>query len=241
MKYLVVFLSLIFFTSCQITEKLTIHSDGSGIIELEQFREENSYLQLAGEEYSKENVFQDTAYVFQDYITKYNENFVKYKPEEQQLFQKYANVKAHIKRSSYEKEFRTVFSLQFNKVSEIPDLFKTEDYASDIQHNYALEAENHYFRIEYAFDGKIFKRSVSIINKAELEKAKQDCEKFISKYGSSKLVQSYVLKYHFPKNIKSFSNPKAIIGSDKKSLILEFKLSDCLQNPEMTNLEVVLE
>lgn len=241
MKYLSSLLILILFASCQITETITINADGSGDIKVEQLREENSYMQLAGEEYSKENIFQDTAYVFQDYITKYKENFVKYKPEEQQLFQKYTNVKAHIKRSSYEKEFRTVFSLQFNKVSEIPDLFKTEDYASDIQHNYALEAENHYFRIEYAFDGKIFKRSVSIINKTELEKAKQDCEKFTSKYGSSKLIQFYVLKYYFPKNIKSVSNPKAIISSDKKSLILEFKLSDCLQDPEMTNLEVVLE
>ncbi|MDQ6527604.1 hypothetical protein [Flavobacterium sp. LHD-85] len=241
MKYLSSLLILFLFASCQITETITINPDGSGDVIVEQLREENSYMQLAGEEYSKENIFQDTTYIFQDYITKYKANFVKYKPEEQQLFQKYANVKAHIKRSSYEKEFRSIFSLQFNKVSEIPDLFKTEDYASDIQHNYALEAENHYFRIEYAFDGKIFKRSVSIINKAELEKAKRESEQFVAKYGASNLVQTYTLKYHFPKNIKYVSNLKAIINSDKKSLILEFLISDFLRDPEVTNLEVVLE
>jgi hypothetical protein len=241
MKYLAVFLLLLSFASCQITETLTINSDGSGTIEMEQFREENSYMQLAGEEYSKENVFQDTTYIFKDYIEKYKDNFLKYLPEEQQLFQKYADVKVHIKRSSYEKEFRTVFTLHFNKVSEIPDLFKTDNYASDIQHNYALTAENHYFRIGYSFDGKIFKRSILIINTAEFEKAKQDCESFISKYGSSKLTQLYVLKYRFPRTIKSASNSKAVIDSDRQSLVLEFKLSDCLKDPEITNLEVVLE
>lgn len=241
MKKILVILSLLLFISCQITETLTINPDGSGTIEIEQLRDENSYMQLAGEEYSRENVFQDTTYVFKEYIEKYKENFLKYKPEEQQLFQKYAIVKTQIKRSSYEKEFRTVFTLHFNKVSEIPDLFKTEDYASDIQHNYALTAEEHYFRIGYAFDGKVFKRSVVIINTAELEKTKLQVENFEKKYGSSKLTQLYVLKYHFPKKIKSVSNPKAIINSDKKTLTLEFKLSDCLQYPEMTNLEVVLE
>lgn len=241
MQYISIFLLIICFTSCQITETITINPDGSGSIEIEQLREENSYMQLAGEEYAKENVFQDTTYIFNDYIKKYNENFIKYLPQEQLLFQKYANVKVQIRRSSFEKEFRTSFHLNFNKVSEIPDLYKTEDYASDIQHNYALTAENHYFRIDYSFDGKIFKRTVSITNTAELEKMKFQNKEFIAKYGSSKLTQLYILKYHFPQQIKSVSNSKAIIGSDKKSLTLEFQLSDCLQDPESTNLEVILE
>lgn len=241
MKYLLVLLFFILLSSCQITETITINADGSGDVEVVELREENSYMQLAGEEYGKENIFQDTTYIFKDYINKYNENFLKYLPEEQQLFQKYANVKVHLKKSSFEKEYKTEFFLPFNKVSEIPDLFKTEDYASDIQHNYALTAENHYFRISYDFDGKTFKRSISIINTADFEKAKGDSEKFKAKYGSSKLTQSYVLKYHFTKNIKSVSNSKAIIGSDKKSLTLEFQLADCLKDPESTNLEVILD
>lgn len=241
MKNLLSLLFLILFTSCQITETIIINSDGSGDIKVEQIRDENSYMQLAGEEYSKENIFEDTTYVFKEYINKYQENFSKYTPQEQQLFRKYENVKVHLKKSSFEKEYKNEFSLHFNKVSEIPDLFKTENYASDIQHNYALTAENHYYKIEYDFDGKTFKRSVSITNSTELEKAKGESEKFLTKYGSSKLTQSYVLKYNFPKKIKSVSNSKAVIGSDKMSLTLEFLLSDFSKNPESTNLEVVLE
>ena len=85
MKHLVLLLLIFLFASCQITETLSVNSDGSGTIKLEQFRDENSYMQLAGEEYSKENVFQDTTYIFKEYIDKYNENFTKYTAEEQQL------------------------------------------------------------------------------------------------------------------------------------------------------------
>ncbi|KFF06525.1 hypothetical protein [Flavobacterium reichenbachii] len=241
MKYLSAFLLFILFAGCQITETLTINRDGSGDLEVVQLRDENSYMQIAFEQYSKENIFQDTTYVFKEYIEKYNENFLKYQPEEKQLFQKYANVKVHLKKSSFEKEFRNVLSLQFDQVSEIPDLYKTENYASDIEHNYALTAENHYYKIGYDFDGKIFKRSVLITTTAELEKTKEECKRFENKYGALKLLQSYVLKYHFPRKIKSVSNEKAILSSDKKSLTIEFQLSAFSQNPADTNLEVVLE
>jgi ribosomal protein L14E/L6E/L27E len=241
MKSIQALLILILFTSCQITETLNINPDGTGTIEVVQLRDENSYMQLAGAEYSREEEFQDTTYVFKEYITKYNETFLKYTPAEQQLLQKYSNVKVHIKKSSFEKEFRNVLSLNFSKISEIPDLYKTENYADDIKYNYALTAENHYYKIEYAFDGNVFNRKVSITSPEMLQKTKDEFKKADSKYTSLKLTQSYTLRYHFPRKIKSFSNEKAILSSDKKSLILEFLLSECMQNPEMTNLEVVLE
>ncbi len=241
MKYITAFLLLLLVTSCQITETININNDGSGTIEVVQLRDENSYMQLAGDEYSKEEVFQDTTYVFKDYIEKYKETFLKYSWAEQQLFQRYSNVKVHIKKSSFEKEFKTTFNQNFNKVPEISDLYKTEDYADDIKNNYALTAENHYYKIDYDFDGKVFKRLVSITNQTELQKVKDKFSNMDTKYASLKSVQTYTLRYHFPKKIKLVSNEKALISPDKKSLTLEFQLSDCLQNPEITNLEVILE
>lgn len=241
MKFIPSFIILILLTSCQVTETIKIKPDGSGSIEVVQFRDENSYMQLAGERYSHEEAFQDTSYVFQEYITKYNETFLKYTPDEQKLFQKYSNVKVHLKKSSFEKEFRNTFTQNFNKVSDIPDLYKTEDYADDLANNYALTAENHYYKIDYAFDGTVFKRLVSITNQAELQKEKDKFTNMDPKYKTLKLTQSYVLQYHFPKKIKSVSNNKAIMSADKKTMTLEFLLSDCFQNPEMTSLEVVLE
>lgn len=241
MKYLKVFALLILASGCQITETITINTDGSGRIEVVQHRDESSYMQLAGDQYSKEEVYEDTTYVFKEYIDKYNETFLKYTPAEQQLFQQYANVNTHIKKSSFEKEFKTTFMLNFTALSEVPDLYKTENYADDIKYNYALTAENHYYKIGYSFNGKVFKRTVLVTSPELLQKTKEEFRNADYKYTSLKLMQTYTLLYHFPGKIKTVSNEKAHISADKKSITLEFQLSDCMQDPESTNLEVILE
>lgn len=241
MKYLSALIIVLLLTSCQVTETLNINPDGSGNIEIVEFRDENSYMKLAGENYIHEEFFKDTTYTFKEYIAKYKETFLKYTPLEQQLFQRYSNVKVHLKKSSFEKEFRNTITQSFTKVSDIADLYKTEDYANDIKNNYALTAENHYYKIEYTFDGTIFKRLVLVTNLAELQKQKEQFINMDPKYASLKLTQSYMLRYHFPKNIKSVSNKKAVISSDKKAMTIEYQISDCLQNPEITSLEVILE
>ena len=91
-------------TSCQITETIYLNQDGTGKIETESLRDEHSYMQLAGENYAKEEVFRDTTYIFKDFITKYSETFSRLPKSEKVIFQKFATVKVHIKKSSYEKE-----------------------------------------------------------------------------------------------------------------------------------------
>jgi hypothetical protein len=241
MKYCFYLLLIAIVTSCQVTETIHINADGSGTIEVEDLRDENSYMQLAGENYSKESVFRDTTYVFEEYINKHNDNFIKYTQPEQDLFSKFKNVKVHIKKSAFDKEFRTTISQSFQKIENVPDLYKTEDYADDIENNYALTAEEHNFNVGYTFEGSVFKRMVKITDVEKLKKKSEEIESLKKQTSQFKLVQSYVLNYHFPRKIKSVSNVNAIIGADQKSLKMQFLLSDCLQNPELTNLEVVLE
>ena len=228
-------------SSCQITETIHLNQDGTGKIETESLRDEHSYMQLAGENYSKEEKFEDTAYVFKDFITKYSETFSKLPVSEKAVFQKYATVNVRIKKSSYEKEFRTKINQNFDKIEDVPDLYKTQEYADDLEHNYALTAEEHYYNVSYAFDGSLFKRTVKITDKAELKKQLDKISELKTRFSNFKINQPYTLKYHFPRKIKSVSNVKAKISEDKKSLELQFLLSDCLQNPESTELEVILE
>jgi hypothetical protein len=198
-------------------------------------------MQLVGDRYFKEDEFQDTTYIFKDYIQKYNETFLKYSAEDQKILKKYSNVKIHLKKSSFEKEFRDVFSLDFNTLSEIPDIYKSQIFADDLKNNYVLNTGRNYFKVAYTFDGNVFKRQVSITNLDEFQKTKEEMKKRDPKYNSPKLLKAYILKYHFPRKIKSVSNEKAIISSDKKMMTIEFQITDCLLNPEITSLEVVLE
>ena len=180
-------------------------------------------------------------YIFKDVITKHSETFSRLPAFEKAIFQKFATVTVYNKKSSFEKEFRTTISQPFNTIAEVADLYKTEEYADDIVNNYALVAEEHYYSVNYTFDGNVFKRIVKITDATELKKQQVEIEGLKNRYAKFKVAQDYVLKYHFPRKIKSVSNVKATISEDKKSLELQFLITDCLVNPESTSLEVVLE
>ena len=239
-EFILLLLAVVLLSSCEVTETLHINADASGTVEYDSHRNERSYMQIAGEQYAKETVFRDTTYFFKDYIDKYNSNFIKYTETEQELFSTFKNVKVHSKKSAFDKEFRTTISQDFNKVEDVPDLSKAEDYSSDIAHNYALTAEEHYYNIRFAFKDNQFRRIVTITDAAMFEKEKEKLESY-NKIAQLNLVQTYVLKYYFPHQIKSVSNPNTVIGSNKKSLELRFTILDFLKDPVSTNLEVILE
>lgn len=241
MKRILLLLLILLNTSCQVSETLRINPDGTGTIEVNEVREENSYMQLAKDEYAKEDSYRDTTYVFSDYFNKYGETFARTSKEDQNVYLRYSDVKVHIKKSSIEKEFRTLISQQFKNVTDIVDLYKAENYADNIKNNYALSAEEHYYKVSYTYVRNRFNRTVKITDSIFLKREFDRLEKYKTYYKGLKLVQSYVLDYHFPQKIQSVSNLQAKISVDRKSLILEFLLTDCLQNPEITNLEVILE
>lgn len=238
MKYISVFLILISFASCQITETININSDGSGNIDIYTLRDENSVNQLGRQNFGSEK-FRDTIFTFQDYIRKYQETFVRFSKADQALFTEHANVKMHIKVDPIQMENFNRVSVDFKKIDEVPNVYETLGLANSLKENYPIWKKS--YKIKYSFDGVIFKRSLQIMDQENFDKDQKEWEERRKIYSKYKLVQSYILNYHFPRKIKSVSNEKAIISSDKKSLTVEFQLSDCLQNPKITDLEVVLE
>lgn len=241
MKRILLLLVILLTSSCQVAETLRINPDGTGTIEVSELRDENSYMQLAKEEYAKEDFYRDTTYVFKDYFTKYGETFARTSKEDQNVYLRYSDVNVHIKKSSSEKEFRTLISQQFKNATDIVDLYKAENYADNIKHNYALSAEEHYYKVSYSYVGNRFNRTVKITDSIFLKREFDRLEKYKTYYKGLKLVQSYVLDYHFPRKILSVSNPQAKISENQKSLSIEFLLTDCVQNPTITNLVVILE
>ena len=235
------FLLLLLVASCQVTETLHLNEDGSGSLEVIELRDEQSYMQLAKEDYAKEDVYRDTTFYFKDYYIKYAETFNRTGKEDQDVYYSYADVKVHQKKSSYEKVFKTTITQNFIKATDLVDLYKTENYADDIKFNYSLAAEEHYYKISYDYDGNRFSRNVKITDSIHFKDKADYVERLKNHYKGQVVTQRFVLDYHFPRKIKSVSNPSAKISADKKSLKLELLLSDCLQNPEITSLEVILQ
>ncbi len=236
------YFSLFFILSgCQMSEMLHINSDGSGTIKTTSLRDEQSYMKLTFGDYNNEEVFYDTTYVFKDFIVKHAATFDRISEADKAVLRKYKKVLVSIKKSSYDKVFQTTISQKFESASQIVDLYKTTEYASDIRNNYALSAEEHYYKVSYLFDGGTFERKVSVTDTLELKKQRTRLDTLAIKYGKLDLTQSYRLDYHFPRRIKSVSNSKVVFGEDRRSFILDFRISDCLKNPESTNLKVILE
>ncbi|WP_165932630.1 hypothetical protein [Flavobacterium cellulosilyticum] len=52
-----------------------------------------------------------------------------------------------MKKSAFDKEYRTTISQDFKKAEDIVDLNKTEYYADENRHNCALTAEEPYYSI----------------------------------------------------------------------------------------------
>jgi hypothetical protein len=244
MNKIFLLLLLQFAISCQVTETLHFNKDGSGTIIIDQMRDIHFMEKMSAmknQASTNTETFIDSTYVFGDYIKKYESNFIKYSPADQKVFKKFANATVRKVENAYNKEYRTTISQQFITAKEIADLSKIQEYADDIKNNYSLAAEEHYYTVDYLFESLVFKRIVKISNqdflKAEIEKI-DGYKKKLQKYNP---IETFVLKYSFENIIKSVSNPAAVVGVDKKSMVLEFKLSDCLQNPEITNLEIVFE
>jgi hypothetical protein len=244
MNKIFLLLLLQFAISCQVTETLHFNKDGSGTITIDQMRDIHFMEKMSAmknQASTNTETFIDSTYVFGDYIKKYESNFIKYSPVDQKVFKKFANATVRKVENAYNKEYRTTISQQFITAKEIADLSKIQEYADDIKNNYSLAAEEHYYTVDYLFEALVFKRIVKISNqdflKAEIEKI-DGYKKKLQKYNP---IETFVLKYSFENIIKSVSNPAAVVGVDKKSMVLEFKLSDCLQNPEITNLEIVFE
>jgi hypothetical protein len=103
-KHITLFLT-VFLTSCQVTETIHLKEDGTGNIEIRKLRDEHSYMQLMGENYSKEDVFKDTTYVFKDLTAKNSETFSRLPAFEKTIFEKFNTVKVHVEKRSFEKNF----------------------------------------------------------------------------------------------------------------------------------------
>ena len=236
-----IFVLLLLTTSCQVTETIHFTEDGSGTIAVEMLRIEQSYQQLAGEEYNKGEVFVDTTYVFDDYISKHSETFSKLTLEDKAVFNAYKGVKVHTKKNSFEKEFRTTFTQNFLQANQIADLYKTQEYVSDIVHNYALSAEEHYYKVAFKLSSNEFKRMVTIIDEEHLKREQATINNYKKQLGEKKMHQRITLSYHFTKKIKSVSIPNAKVSPDKKSVEMSFGLLESLFDPISTSVVIVFE
>ncbi|SHL17019.1 hypothetical protein SAMN05443634_106231 [Chishuiella changwenlii] len=97
---------------------------------------------------------------------------------------------------------------------------------------------------DYSFDGKNFTKKIDVeryLNNFHSDDSSEEEEgEKLMLLGMMKKIK-YKYKYTFPRKIKSLSLKDAMFTADGKSFIMEYSLSDIIDNPELANFEVELE
>ena len=243
-NYLIMFVSAIAFTSCQITENIYLQEDGSGQIVYDI--DASELMALAGDqlgEMGKKNI--DSTMTFKQLFEEKKDSIAKMPLEEQQRLKKFEDVSMHMQMNAAQKVFKISLLNNFKKAAELQDMMQAMKVMKSLD-NKAAQADNPLGSmmdsgantdLKYSFDGKTFRRSLKITDPKLNEKSKDSTGMVKMTFSGSK----YILKYHFPKKVKSVSNPNALFSDDRRTITIPYSLVDYMEQPETMSFEVILD
>lgn len=233
-------------TSCTFTENITINENGSGkyVVDMDG----SALMAMAGDQLAasmSENQTKniDTTFTFKQVFEEKKDSIAKLPIETQKELKKLENLTVDMKMNAEQKEFLFAMKSDFKNVNELQDVMKTLqtlqklDKKSDEESPLGMGGSfaNNNSAVNYAYSGKKFSRSVTILPKETNLKEEDSLGMYKMIFASS----NYVLKYNFPKRIKKVSNADALFSEDRKSVTVQYPFTDYMENPK--KLELVVE
>lgn len=229
--------------SCQFTETMVMNEDGSGTMTVEVNL--NEMMAFGGSALTDSlSVKIDTIIAIKEFLEAKKDSISKLSKAEQDKLKKLENFNIHMKMDTQAAEMVYDISTNFKDISEANDILSGLEQASNVMPNPNSNTEikkeedsPEVVGVNYTFKEGIFKRDAYIkdekLHQQQVDSIKQ-AEAFMG--GSN-----YTLKYTFPKKIKKTSNPEATFSADGKTVILQKPFIEYFKNPDVLDLEVVLE
>ncbi|AMA49640.1 MULTISPECIES: hypothetical protein [Flavobacterium] len=241
-RFLCLLLPLVVLTSCVFTEEIEINQDGSGKYAFAI--DGSSLIAMMPKDSSKLVKTIDSVFTFKQLLEEKKDSIAKLSIEEQSKFRKSENFLMRIQINQEKKQL--LFSLEtfFKSVTDLQQLIEgMESFQKltksikkqQIQRigNLSVLLENG-VKMNYLYDGKKFFRKTIATN----QPFKKIDANFLAKYKTILEASKYVVKYHFPKEVKTVSNKTAVFSKDRKIVTIEFKWDEIVKSPECLNLEV---
>ena len=186
----------------------------------------------------------DTIIAMKEFLDAKKDSISKLSKAEQDKLKKLENFNIHMKMDTEAAEMVYDISTNFKDISEANDILSGLEQASNVMPNPNSNTEikkeedsPEVVGVNYTFKEGIFKRDAYIkdekLHQQQVDSMKQ-AEAFMG--GSN-----YTLKYTFPKKIKKASNPEATFSADGRTVILQKPFIEYFKNPDVLDLEVVLE
>lgn len=234
-------LAFAFLTSCQFSENIYISENGSGKMEFSF--DGTELMKMAGDGMGETNEkAMDSTFSFKELFEGKQDSIAKLPAEERAILEELKNFTMRMVMNPETSEMKMDMITEFKSVDELQDMFskmnKLQALNKDQQPNPASSMNQAGFtNLNYEYNGKIFKRNVTITDKGLHQKMIDSLGEMTEMYASS----TYKLNYHFPKPVKSVSNETAQFSDDRKIVSITYSFLDYLLDPEALNLEVVLE
>lgn len=244
-----IFLLLISFviTSCTFTENITINPDGTGEYVLDMDGSAIMAMMPKDSLGRKNEKAIDSTFSFKQIFEEKKDSIAKLSKEEQEKLKKLENFNMRMKMNYVSNQFLFSMNTKFKSVAELQNVMDNlgelqkmnkgkKDMTTNPLGNSSLFGNNS-SKINYLYDGKKFSRK-AIVDKEVLKKLDNDSLKqYQTIFESSK----YILKYHFPKPVKSVSNKTALFSEDRKTITIEHTFNEYMKEPEKLNFEVLFQ
>lgn len=238
----------LFLTSCQFSETIYLNEDGSGKMAFSF--DASELMQMTGDQFLEGDGEKDvdSMFTFKAVFDEKRDSISQLPKEEQAKLKALEPFSVHMVMSAKDKKLNFDMFSDFKSASELQDMFTALNTVSNLQGKDVGQANDQpnpfssmidggNSELYYSFEKGVFKRTVKVLDK-DIQK------QIIDSLGQGAMMfanSKYKLNYHFPRKVKSVSNDKALFSADGKTVILEFELMEYIADPEIMNLEIVLE
>jgi len=246
-KLLFLLLVVFSFVSCTFTEEITINTDGTGKYNLDM--DGSAFMAMMPKDSvgGKKEKAIDSTFSFKQLFEEKKDSIAKLPKEQQEKIKNLEKFNMRMLMNYETKKFFFSMNTDFNSVTELQDVMdnmselnrlgKTNtDIVSNPLSGSSMFGTNS-AKISYFFDGKKFSRKALVDKEALKEMNVDSLEQYKMILESSK----YILKYHFPKAVKSISNKTALFSEDRKTITIEHTFNEYMKEPEKLNFEVVFQ
>ncbi len=250
-KYIAAALLIIVTTSCNFTETMNLNEDGSGKISV--FFDASDLMGMGGDMFKSEDgegEVMDSIIDFKTYIAEHKDSIMALPKADREKIMRMENFKMHIIMNEPEGKMSFDMFTDFDNVSEASNIlegFENMDAFANIGGNnnedqdevaeVPGEEDQENVKVRYEFKGNVFKRDAYIKDAKKYKTQVDSLESMAMFFGGS----AYKLKYTFARKIESTNRPSATFSSDGKTMYYEVSFLDYLKDPDVMDIEVILE
>ncbi len=245
-KVIILFLSVILFSSCTIKETVVFDANMGGTFVTDMDMSQMMQMHGAG----KNGEVLDTVINFSNFLITHQDSISKLSEGKQEALQKLKGYQLHMVQNSDKGIFDVSIMKKFSNFSDfqkIPESINNV-YEEAMKSNadspsipgMSGSGLNKGVNVLYSFDGTVFTRTEPESKTTEEKQTDAQNKQMAQTMGHYFDQSSYTLTYTFPRKIVEVSNPNATISNNGKTMTLHYKMTDLMEKKIPKKLEIRL-